>query len=112
MPTSLPSGVVNRSSKVRWSPSREGHLRFQHVGEFVDRYDDADTLDVGDRIVMLGLINAHTHFGRTLTRGEANQRGNTADLQEMQKALCWKPNRALSDENVYLRTLIGPQDSV
>ncbi len=85
---------------------------FGSVGKLADRYDDADTLDVGGRIVMPGLINAHTHLGRTLTRGMPIKGETPRTFQEMQEALCWKPDRALSEEDVYLGTLIGLLDSV
>lgn len=35
---------------------------FGTAGKLIDRYDDPQTLDVGGRIVMPGLVNAHTHL--------------------------------------------------
>ena len=85
---------------------------FGSVGKLADRYDDADTLDVGGRIVMPGLINAHTHLRRTLTRGMPIKGAQPRTFQEMQEALWWRPDRALSEEDVYLGTMVGLLDSV
>jgi putative selenium metabolism protein SsnA len=85
---------------------------FDSVGKLADRYDDSETLDVGGRIVMPGLINAHTHLRRSLTRGMPIKGEQPRTFQEMQEALCWRPDRALSEEDVYLGTLVGLLDSV
>ncbi len=85
---------------------------FGSIGKLADRYDDSDTLDVGGRMVMPGLINAHTHLRRTLTRGMPIKGGPPRTFQEMQEAFCWKPDRSLCEEGVYLGTLIGLLDSV
>ncbi len=74
---------------------------FGSVGKLADRYDDADTLDVGGRIVMPGLINAHTHLRSALTRGMPIKGAQPRTFQEMQEALWWRPDRALSEEDVY-----------
>ena len=85
---------------------------FGSIGKLADRYDDSDTLDVCGRMVMPGLINADTHLRRTLTRGMPIKGGPPRTFQEMQEAFCWKPDRSLCEEDVYLGTLIGLLDSV
>jgi 5-methylthioadenosine/S-adenosylhomocysteine deaminase len=42
------------------------------VGADADGYDAAETIDCGGRVVMPGLINAHTHVPMTLLRGLAD----------------------------------------
>jgi len=42
------------------------------VGDLGNRYQAAETLDCGGRVVMPGLINAHTHAPMTLLRGLAD----------------------------------------
>jgi 5-methylthioadenosine/S-adenosylhomocysteine deaminase len=42
------------------------------VGDIAARYDAAERLDCGGRVVMPGLVNAHTHAPMTLLRGLAD----------------------------------------
>ena len=42
------------------------------VGPGALAYDAADTIDCGGRVVMPGLVNAHTHAPMTLLRGLAD----------------------------------------
>ncbi len=35
---------------------------FGKTGKLVDRYEDTETLDVGGRVVLPGLVNGHTWF--------------------------------------------------
>src|SRR3954451_7038863 len=44
------------------------------VGADADAYTAAETIDCGGRVVMPGLINAHTHVPMTLLRGLADDR--------------------------------------
>jgi 5-methylthioadenosine/S-adenosylhomocysteine deaminase len=42
------------------------------LGDVADRYDAAETVDCGGRVVMPGLVNAHTHAAMALLRGLAD----------------------------------------
>jgi 5-methylthioadenosine/S-adenosylhomocysteine deaminase len=42
------------------------------VGDLAGQYDAAETVDCGGRVVMPGLVNAHTHAPMTLLRGLAD----------------------------------------
>ncbi len=42
---------------------------FGKMGKLIDRYDDAETLDVGGRVVMPGMIDAHARLSRRLFVG-------------------------------------------
>src|SRR5881398_786797 len=48
------------------------------VGPGAETYAAADTIDCGGRVVMPGLVNAHTHVPMTLLRGLANPRADDA----------------------------------
>ena len=85
---------------------------FDSVGKLADRYDDTDTMDVGGRIVMPGLINVHTHLRRTMLRGMPIKGEAPRTFPEMQEALWRRPDRALSEEDVYVGALVGLLDSV
>src|SRR5690606_2939671 len=42
------------------------------LGDIAARFDSAETLDCAGRVVMPGLVNAHTHAPMTLLRGLAD----------------------------------------
>jgi cytosine/adenosine deaminase-related metal-dependent hydrolase len=73
--------IVNNATLVSFWPNEpvvEGALiaiegksivDFGKVGKLVDRYDHPDVLDVGGRLVLPGLVDAHVALGRSLTVG-------------------------------------------
>lgn len=85
---------------------------FDEVGKLVDRYDDPEILDVDGRIVMPGLINAHTHLRRTLAQGMPVKGELPRTFEEIQESLWWRFDRALSREDVYLAAKVGLLDSL
>jgi putative selenium metabolism protein SsnA len=85
---------------------------FGTAGKLIDRYDDPQILDVGGRIVMPGLVNAHTHLRRTLAQGMPVKGEPPRSFEDIQESLWWKFDRALSKEDVYLAAKVGLLDSV
>jgi putative selenium metabolism protein SsnA len=78
----------------------------------IDRYDDPETLDVGGRVIIPGLVNAHTHLRRTLAQGMPVKGELPRSFEDIQESLWWKFDRALSKEDVYLGAKVGLLDSV
>jgi 5-methylthioadenosine/S-adenosylhomocysteine deaminase len=79
--------------------------RLIDVGPTVDlssRYRAACILDATDRIVLPGLINAHTHASATLFRGYAFDVSGKAFFDRM-----WRIESFLTDEDVYVGALAG-----
>ena len=87
-------------------------IDFGRVGKLIDRYQDADTLDVEGRIVMPGLVNAHTHLRRTLARGMPVRGAPPRSFPEMQESTWWRLDRALSQEDNQWGARVGLLDSV
>ena len=85
---------------------------FGRVGKLIDRYDDPETLDVGGRVIIPGLVNAHTHLRRTLAQGMPVKGELPRSFEDIQESLWWKFDRALSKEDVYLGAKVGLLDSV
>lgn len=83
--------VVQGDSIVAVGPSAE--MRAAHPGE--------EMVDVGGRVIMAGLINAHTHAYSAYARGMAVHQP-TRDFTEILENLWWRLDRLLTLEDVEL----------
>lgn len=70
--------------------------------ELSSRYRARRALDATDKIVLPGLINAHTHASATLFRGYASEVSGKAFFERM-----WPIEALLTDEDVYIAALAG-----
>lgn len=85
-------------------------IDFGKMGKLIDRYEDTETLDVGGRVLMPGLVNAHSHLWRTLAPALPLERVRT--FRELQERFWWRHARALREEDIYISSLVGLLDSV
>lgn len=79
--------------------------RIAEVGESADlaaRYKAGQTVDATGRIIIPGLINAHTHASATLFRGYAAEVAGKGFLDRM-----WKIESLLTPEDVHVGALAG-----
>ena len=72
------------------------------TAELSARYRAGRTLDATDKIVMPGLINAHTHASATLFRGYASDVSGKGFFDRI-----WRIEALLTDEDVYIGALAG-----
>jgi len=70
--------------------------------EIQSRFCAPRMLDATDRIVLPGLVNAHTHASATLFRGYASDVSGEGFFRRM-----WRIEALLSDEDVYVGALAG-----
>jgi len=70
--------------------------------ELAARYRAARTLDARDKLILPGLINAHTHASASLFRGYAADVSGAGFFDRM-----WRIEALLSDEDVYVGALAG-----
>jgi 5-methylthioadenosine/S-adenosylhomocysteine deaminase len=70
--------------------------------EMESRHRAARTLDASDKIVLPGLINAHTHASATLFRGYAPDVSGKSFFDRL-----WRIEALLTDEDVYVGALAG-----
>ncbi len=70
--------------------------------ELSSRYRAGRTLDASNKIVLPGLINAHTHASATLFRGYASDVSGKGFFDRM-----WRIEALLTDEDVYVGALAG-----
>jgi cytosine/adenosine deaminase-related metal-dependent hydrolase len=70
-------------------------IDFGKMGKLIDRYEDTETLDVGGRVLMPGLVNAHSHLWRSLAPALPLERVRT--FRELQERFWWRHARALRE---------------
>ncbi|MGE5529951.1 MAG: amidohydrolase [Patescibacteria group bacterium] len=74
-----------------------------HVGTIPPGWTPNERIDAGGRIVIPGLVNAHTHAAMTLLRGYADD----LPLQEWLSEKIWPAEAGLTGEHVYWGTLLA-----
>jgi putative selenium metabolism protein SsnA len=79
-------------------------LRRSHPG--------AEFVDVRGRLLMPGLVNAHTHLYGSLARGIALKDAPPSNFVENLKRLWWRLDRALDGEDVYQSARVGLLDAM
>ncbi len=80
--------------------------------ELAARYADQETLDAGGRLVMPGLICAHTHFYGAFARGMALPGEPPADFVEILENLWWQLDKALDQKAVRYSALVCLVDAI
>lgn len=83
-----------------------------HTGDIRPKYPGAFFMDVGDRVIMPGLINAHMHLYSTFARGMALKDRAPENFQQILERLWWRLDKALTLEDVYYSALVALIDCV
>lgn len=89
--------------------------RIEAVGSATDvarRYPGAQTIDASGKLVMPGLINAHTHLYSALARGLVADIAPSANFTEILEHLWWRLDRALTLDDVRLSAAAGAIDLI
>src|SRR5262245_50845309 len=66
-----------------------------------------EVVDLTGRLIMPGLVNAHTHLYSALARGMPGPRLPPRSFVEILERVWWRLDRALDEESVYLSALLG-----
>ncbi len=77
-----------------------------------ERYSGAGVIDASGRLVLPGLINAHTHLYSALARGLVADIEPSASFVEILRHLWWRLDRALTLEDVRVSAAAGALDLV
>jgi putative selenium metabolism protein SsnA len=64
------------------------------------------------RLVLPGLVNAHTHLYSALARGMPGPKEAPKNFLEILQKVWWKLDRALDEESIYYSALIGAIEAV
>jgi putative selenium metabolism protein SsnA len=85
------------------------------VGDSADleqKYPDAERLDAGGKIIMPGMVCAHTHFYGGFARGMAIPGDPPANFMQVLEQLWWKIDRALTLEDSNYTALVAMVDAI
>lgn len=82
------------------------------TADLISKYPSADRLDAGGKIVMPGMICAHTHFYGAFARGMAIPGAPPENFMQILERLWWKIDRALTLEDVKYSALVALVDAV
>ncbi|MFN8457355.1 MAG: putative aminohydrolase SsnA [Anaerolineae bacterium] len=85
------------------------------VGRTADlssKYPQAERLDAQGKIVMPGMICAHTHFYGAFARGMAIPGAPSENFMQILERLWWKVDRALTLEDSKYSALVGLVDAI
>jgi putative selenium metabolism protein SsnA len=82
------------------------------AAELAARHPGADRVDAGGKLVMPGLVNAHTHLYSALARGLTAEIAPSSNFVETLEHLWWRLDRALSDEDVRASAAVGAIDLI
>jgi putative selenium metabolism protein SsnA len=80
--------------------------------ELEARYPSVQRLDAGGRLVLPGLICAHTHFYGAFARGLALPGEPPANFTEILEKVWWRLDRALWPDDIHYSTLVGLVDAI
>ncbi len=80
--------------------------------ELEARYPEAKRLDAGGRLVMPGIICAHTHFYGAFARGMALSGEPASNFPEILEKLWWRLDKALWPEDVLSSALVCLVDAI
>ncbi|HID87217.1 MAG TPA: putative aminohydrolase SsnA [Anaerolineae bacterium] len=82
------------------------------TAELAARYPHAETLDAQGKLVMPGVICAHTHFYGAFARGMALPGKPPENFPEILEGLWWRLDKALTLEDVRYSTLVCLADAI
>jgi putative selenium metabolism protein SsnA len=80
--------------------------------ELLARYPGADRIDARGRLIMPGLICAHTHFYGAFARGMALPGDPPANFGQILENLWWRLDKALWPEDVHYSALVCLVDAI
>jgi len=80
--------------------------------EIKSKYPESLFVDARSRVIMPGLINAHTHLYSTFARGMALKDLPPDSFQQILERLWWRLDKALTLEDIYYSALVPLIDCV
>lgn len=83
-----------------------------NASDIASRFDGAETIDASGKLVMPGLINAHTHLYSALARGLVADIEPSSSFTEILEHLWWRLDRALTLDDVRLSAAAGAIDLI
>ncbi|HLG14694.1 MAG TPA: amidohydrolase family protein, partial [Blastocatellia bacterium] len=110
--------LLKSATLVTFEPAtvEAGDLRV-HRGVIVERgprlesRPGEEVIDLGGKLVMPGMVCAHTHLYSTLARGMPAPPRAPSSFKETLELVWWRLDRALDEETIYWSALAGALDA-
>ena len=82
-----------------------------HRGIHLEPGAEDEVIDLNGKIVMPGMVCAHTHLYSALARGMPAPAHAPANFKEILELVWWRLDRALDEETIYWSALAGAADA-
>jgi putative selenium metabolism protein SsnA len=110
--------LLKSATLIRLAPAavERGDLRIQD-GRIVKRgarlrpRPDDEVIDLSGKLVLPGMVCAHTHLYSALARGMPAPPRVPANFREILELIWWRLDRALDDETIYWSAVAGAMDA-
>src|SRR5436853_1355441 len=118
--TNCPSSsyLFKSATLVRLAPAtvERGDLRIQDGrivkrGARLRRNPDDEVIDLSGKLVLPGMVCAHTHLYSALARGMPAPPRVPVNFREILELVWWRLDRALDDETIYWSAIAGAMDA-
>ena len=73
--------------------------------------DGEEVIDLGDKLIMPGMVCAHTHLYSALARGMPAPPRIPTNFKEILELVWWRLDRALDEETIYWSAIAGALDA-
>ena len=81
-------------------------------GESLQATEWEETVDLDGKVVIPGMVCAHTHLYSSLARGMNPPKRGPKNFQQILRRIWWKLDRALDDESIYYSAAAGALESL
>jgi len=112
------SYLIKSATVVTFDPPALEQADLRINGEYiVDRRtnleprDDDEVIDVAGKLVLPGMVCAHTHLYSTLARGMPAPPRTPANFREILELVWWRLDRALDEETIYWSAIAGAMEA-
>jgi putative selenium metabolism protein SsnA len=112
------SYLFKNGTLVSFSPATIEHAdlrisgaRIVERGPQLEPHDNDEVIDLGGRVVMPGMVCAHTHLYSALSRGMPEPPQAPANFKETLELIWWRLDCALDEEAIYWSALVGALDA-
>ncbi|HXU40113.1 MAG TPA: putative aminohydrolase SsnA [Blastocatellia bacterium] len=85
--------------------------RIVERGAMLEARADDEVIDLSDKLIMPGMVCAHTHLYSALARGMPAPPRAPANFKEILELIWWRLDRALDEETIYWSAIAGAVDA-
>lgn len=85
--------------------------RIAERGAHLQAREGEEVIDLGGKVVMPGMVCAHTHLYSSLARGMPAPPRAPKNFKEVLEFVWWRLDRALDEETIYFSALAGALDA-